>query len=259
MGKVIINKSIKKTAAGFEESFSENAYYNSQTQDSSHLTFILQQLNIEHRKRILDLGTGSGYLAFALAQHNPQCHIIGIDIVENTISRNNLLAKEKYFQNLEFISYGGEVFPFRNNCFDTIVSRYALHHFSNIDLCFRELSRVLKTKGQLFISDPTPNKMDKERFIDKYMQMKDDGHICFYSQDELMHKAKQFGFIMNNAIVTKIRFPRKEAFKYSEILNTTGPEILNAYQIEIIKEEIFITEDVLNLSFTKNDIYSRIK
>ena len=34
------------------------------------------------------------------------------------------------------------------------------------------------------MSDPAPNDDDTEHFVDEYMQMKKDGHIKFYTQDE---------------------------------------------------------------------------
>lgn len=34
------------------------------------------------------------------------------------------------------------------------------------------------------MSDPAPNDDDTEHFVDEYMQMKKDGHIKFYAQDE---------------------------------------------------------------------------
>ena len=32
----------------------------------------------------------------------------------------------------------------------------------------------------MFVSDPTPNLIEKDRFIDIFMQMKNDGHVKFY-------------------------------------------------------------------------------
>jgi ubiquinone/menaquinone biosynthesis C-methylase UbiE len=152
---------------------------------------------------------------------------------------------------LEFLSYDGEAFPFPEDYFDIVVTRYAIHHFPDIEHCFSELSRVLKSNGQLFISDPTPNKLDINRFVDKYMQMKDDGHIQFYTLEEITKIAKKFGFEKRFTTLTKIRFPRKNATKYSNLLDGAGIETLQLYEIETIKDEIFISEDVLNISFEK--------
>ena len=49
------------------------------------------------------------------------------------------------------------------------MTRYALHHFPDIERCFGEISRVLKSGGRLFISDPTPEEGDKDRLVDAFM------------------------------------------------------------------------------------------
>lgn len=71
--------SIEKTKQGFEESFKKAAYYDMQTQDASHLEAILSFLPIRPGMKILDLGTGTGYLSFAIAKRYPDCEIYGLD------------------------------------------------------------------------------------------------------------------------------------------------------------------------------------
>lgn len=78
-------ESIEKTKKSFEESFETGAFYNKQTQDKKHLELILNYLNINPGMKILDLGTGTGYLAFPLAKRYPEVNIIGLDIVEKAM------------------------------------------------------------------------------------------------------------------------------------------------------------------------------
>lgn len=59
--------SIEKTKQGFEESFKVDSYYNKQTGDKKHLELIMNCLQVETGMKILDLGTGTGYLAFPFA------------------------------------------------------------------------------------------------------------------------------------------------------------------------------------------------
>jgi len=244
-------RSIKKTIAGFEDSFSEGSYYDRQTQDADHLKMILGKLNVKSGQEILDLGTGSGYLAFPLAERHKDCEITGLDIVTKTIKKNNLKTGELGLTNLKFISYDGAAFPFENNLFDIVVTRYVLHHFPDIELSFREIGRVLKKGGRLFLSDPTPNKKDKTRFVDKYMQMKDDGHIKFYTEKEFRAFGKSAGLSKRSVIYSEIRFPRKNASAYSELLGDTDRRIKYSYKIDVIGDEIFISERVLNILFIK--------
>lgn len=127
-----------------------------------------------------------------------------------------------------------------------------MHHFPNLQDIFKEIARVLKHDGQLFISDPAPNDNDTRRFIDKFMQMKPDGHIKFYTQNEFINLAANVGLDFTNFFITEIRFPRKGADNYRELLKNYEQEVIDGYQIGIVKDEIFISEKVLNLSFVKN-------
>ncbi len=43
--------------------------------------------------KILDLGTGTGYFAFAIAQKHSQIEIVGLDIVEKTLLMNQRKAE----------------------------------------------------------------------------------------------------------------------------------------------------------------------
>ena len=90
-----------------------------------------------------------------------------------------------------------------------VITRYALHHFPNIRDTFREVGRVLKPGGILFLSDPAPNVDDTERFVDAYMQMKKDGHIKFYTKEEWQEIGEGAGLRYVDGFETSIRFPKK--------------------------------------------------
>lgn len=101
----------------------------------------------------------------------------------------------------------------------------------------------------MVISDPTLNDNDTNRFVDVYMQMKDDGHIKYYTRDEFENLAESIGLKLEYSFISKIRFPRKRSGDYYKTLNSVDANILNGYAIEIKGEEIFITQRVLNLYF----------
>ena len=136
--------SIEDTRKSFEESFASGEFYNRQTQDSDHMEKILRFVKIRGRMRILDLGCGSGYLAFPMAKNNPDIEVIGLDIVSDTLRANRSRANKEGIKNLTFVSYDGIDFPFEDDSFDLVVTRYALHHFPDIEHSIGEMSRVLK-------------------------------------------------------------------------------------------------------------------
>lgn len=247
------NESIEITKRSFEESFLTENFYNKQTQDQAHLKLILNYLKIDDGMNILDLGTGTGYLAFPVAAQYPKAEVTGLDIVETAFIRNRERAEKHGLKNLRFVSYQGTVFPFANEEFDIVITRYALHHFPAIHDTFHEINRVLKPNGILFLSDPAPNDDDKNRFVDSYMQMKNDGHIRFYTKKEWLAIGKSAGFECSDGFETHIRFPRKRqtAFGFDNLLKQFEKQVIEGYDLEILDDEIWITEKVNNLIFQK--------
>ncbi|WP_297422636.1 class I SAM-dependent methyltransferase [Clostridium sp.] len=241
---------IAKAKKQFDKDFFTEGYIDI-ISDDKHLEGILAKIDTKPNSRILDLGTGSGYLAFPLALKHKEIEVVGLDIVENTIRRNNEVVMEKGINNLTFSSYDGITIPYENNTFDAIVTRYALHHFPNIEETIKQLQRIVREGGQIYISDPTPNKIDNKRFVDKYMQLRDDGHVKFYTKEEYIELLNKYGFELENIFISKVRFPRVVSDNYYKLMKNYEEEIIKAYDIEVTEDKIFITEDVLNMSFRK--------
>lgn len=242
---------IEKARNGFDEDFAKKNYMQKRTGDDQHLKRIISSLNILPQSKILDLGTGSGYLAFPIAKINNDSEIIGLDIAVKTLIRNREKAFQMELANLSFVDYDGIDFPFESNTFDYVITRYALHHFPNIDKTFAEISRVVKCGGMLFISDPTPNEKDDIRFVDTYMQIKDDGHVKFYTKGEFIELADRHGFTIVDCFNTEIRFPSDRTEKYLKIVDGIDKSIIDSYKVDVKNEQTFITEQVLNLLFIK--------
>ncbi len=246
--------SIESTRHGFEESFAAGTFYNRQTQDSEHLERILGFAKISEGMRILDLGTGSGYLSFPIAKNNPGCEVIGLDIVNTALEANRMRADSEGIKNLYFISYDGIDFPFEEKSFDLVVTRYALHHFPDIEHSIGEVSRVLKSGGMLFISDPCPNECDTERFVDDYMRLKKDGHIKFYTRDEWIDICRRQGLVAVDSFNSSIRFPKKKdtAYGYEEVLKKHDKTVIDSYNLLETDTELYLTEQVNNILFSRS-------
>lgn len=166
---------------------------------------------------------------------------------------NRYKAQEENLQNISFITYNGIEFPFDDNEFDMVISRYALHHFPDIHKSISEVSRVIKPNGFLFISDPTPNINDTSRFVDEYMQLKKDGHVRFYSDVEWIQICGEYGLQLSKSFDSVIRFPKKKdtAYGFNELLKKHDPNIIKSYELEVVGNEIYVTEKVNNILFCK--------
>jgi release factor glutamine methyltransferase len=71
--------------------------------------------------QILDLGTGSGAIALAIARERPLCHVVATDISEDALSVARLNARQMSIPNVEFYA-GSWIEPVAGREFDLIVS-----------------------------------------------------------------------------------------------------------------------------------------
>lgn len=139
----------------------------------SMLDEFIQKTAIKDHERVLDIGTGSGYIAIHLAKQVTESTIIGIDkfdlktdgriqwfIEELKINFfGNTLHHAKQNVNIEHVQDTVEFvradllkpFPFDSGFFDVVVSSQFLYCISSnqINHVLSEIDRVLKSQGRL--------------------------------------------------------------------------------------------------------------
>jgi ubiquinone/menaquinone biosynthesis C-methylase UbiE len=103
---------------------------------------------------VIDLGSGAGNDAF-IARHETgdTGKVIGIDFTPAMIEKARHNAEVRGFHNVEFRQGDIEKIPAGGNLADVIVSNCVLNLVPNKDGVFKEIFRVLKTKGHFSISD----------------------------------------------------------------------------------------------------------
>ena len=101
---------------------------------------------------ILDLATGTGDLAIALAKRNPQAHIIGMDISEKMLDIGKAKVAQQMMENQIELGLGDAAsLPFEDNRFDAVTVAFGVRNFENLGKGLSEISRVLKPGGQAVI------------------------------------------------------------------------------------------------------------
>ena len=105
-------------------------------------------------KSVLDVGCGSGGPAIVLAQETDASVIVAIDIQQALLDQGASFARKAAVSSrLEFKLVEPGPLPFEDNTFDVVFSKVSLIHFSDKELIYREIIRVLRPCGAFVASD----------------------------------------------------------------------------------------------------------
>jgi len=105
------------------------------------------------RGRILDVGTGPGYLCLHISRIAPGSEVIGMDISGDMIRIALRNAERANVKNVRFIIEDANKMSFGNETFDLVVSTGSLHHWKEPVRVINEIHRVLKRGGKALIYD----------------------------------------------------------------------------------------------------------
>tara|TARA_R110000868_G_scaffold118221_4_gene313700 strand:+ start:4716 stop:5444 length:729 start_codon:yes stop_codon:yes gene_type:complete len=98
-------------------------------------------------KTILDIATGTGDLAIALAKTNAT-KIIGLDISSGMLDVGKQKIIKKKLQNtIDMVLGDSENMPFEDSTFDAITVAFGVRNFETLEKGLSEILRVLKPNG----------------------------------------------------------------------------------------------------------------
>ena len=100
---------------------------------------------------LLDVGTGPGHTAIAFAPHVKMA--VASDPSIPMLQQVPLVATRKGVDNVVSVAVDAHAIPFSYGVFDLVTCRVAAHHFRDIGLAVREMARVCKVGGRVFVVD----------------------------------------------------------------------------------------------------------
>ena len=102
--------------------------------------------------QVIELGCGSARLARDLLARHPDARVTGLEVDAIQHARNLAAPAER----LSFIAAGAEAIPLPEAQFDLALMLKSLHHvpLALMDQALREVHRVLRTGGHLYVSEP---------------------------------------------------------------------------------------------------------
>jgi ubiquinone/menaquinone biosynthesis C-methylase UbiE len=131
-------------------------------------------------ERALDVGTGAGALAFALAPLVRE--VVGLDPVPELLD----LARERGLPNTQFVEGDGTALPFPDGAFDLTGTHRTLHHVTRPDLIVAELARVTRPGGRVLVVDQlAPDDPGEAAALHEFESARDPSHARLLTDGEL--------------------------------------------------------------------------
>ena len=127
---------------------------------SEGITPLLDEVKVSAGDRVLDVGTGPGPVAAAVAERGAKP--IGLDFSETMLTE-----ARRGHPDIEFRAGSGEALPFGDNAFDVVVGNFVLHHSGAPDKVMTEACRVLRPRGRMGFTvwaDPSKNRPKASSF-----------------------------------------------------------------------------------------------
>ena len=144
----------------------------------------------------LDVATGTGHTAFALAAHTSS--VVGIDLTTEMLAEAKQLRASQAVPNVVFCASDVHHLPFVEGSFDLVTCRRAAHHFSRIAVALQEMHRILRVGGRLVVDDRS---VPEDDFVDQCMntldRFHDHSHVRQYRPSEWVKMVETHGFVVD--------------------------------------------------------------
>ncbi|MDC0495982.1 class I SAM-dependent methyltransferase [Planktomarina temperata] len=148
-----------------------------------------------HEKRVLEIGSSDGSLAFATMQ-NARSYI-GLDISDLAVDNANKFANQKELNTFKFTVGDAHNLSFPDDDFDVVVAISILHHL-DLERTLPEIRRVLKSEGVLISREP----LDANPLFNFYRRLTPSSRTA----DELPLTDQDLKILLDNFNIKYIRY-----------------------------------------------------
>ena len=196
---------MKSVHTSVREQFSQHAEYYAQS--SAHaqgdtLEVILEFADAKGTEKTLDIATGTGFTAFALAPKVSD--VVATDLTPEMVAKAAELAQEQDIINVMFSVAAAESLPFATASFDLVTCRLAPHHFQDVPKFLSEVHRVLRKEGLFCLVDSvSPESQALIAWQNRVEKLRDDSHVFGYPPSQWDKMIEDAGFEIEKTAHTR--------------------------------------------------------
>ncbi|HEU5439372.1 MAG TPA: methyltransferase domain-containing protein [Ktedonobacterales bacterium] len=133
--------------------------------------------------RALDVSTGGGHTALALAPH--VAHVTASDLTPEMLAAARRHLTAQHVTTVDFVVADAERLPFLDATYDVVTVRIAPHHYADATRAVREMARVLVPGGRLVIVDNiAPDDRALDALVNDWERRRDSSHVRAYTTAE---------------------------------------------------------------------------
>lgn len=119
--------------------------------DESVRDILLNSGILNKKMHVVDLGAGDGYLSRAISEHVDR--VTAVDISAEMLRELQKKANSEGKGNIGGLECDGRDIPLPDSSVDLICSNMYLHHIEDPETAIREMKRLLKPGGKVFLAD----------------------------------------------------------------------------------------------------------
>jgi ubiquinone/menaquinone biosynthesis C-methylase UbiE len=165
-------------------------------------------------ERALDVGTGAGTLALALAPLVGE--VVGVDVVAALLER----ARAKAPANVTFVEGDATDLPFDLGSFDLVCTRRTLHHILHPERAIAEMVRVAALGGLVFVDDQiAPADPLAALELDRFERARDPSHTRTLPDVDFRQLFEANGLVL---LRTRYQTHRRELGYYLSLAGCEG-------------------------------------
>ncbi|HEX5158258.1 MAG TPA: methyltransferase domain-containing protein [Ktedonobacterales bacterium] len=131
----------------------------------------------------LDISTGGGHTALALAPH--VAHMTASDLTPRMLAAARDFLTASGVTNASYVIADAESLPFLDAGFDLVTVRIAPHHYASVTAAVGEMARVLRPGGRLVVIDNVaPEDVTLDALGNRWEKRRDPSHVRNYTVSE---------------------------------------------------------------------------
>jgi ubiquinone/menaquinone biosynthesis C-methylase UbiE len=201
----------------------------------------------------LDIATGAGHTALALAPH--VARVVAYDLTPEMLQETERNARARGLGNVDTRQGVAEDLPFSDASFDIVTVRQAPHHFADIRRAVREMARVVRPEGRVVVVDSTsPEDDELDRQYNHIEKLRDPSHVRNYRSSEWRAMMKESGLRVETLVVdyylengrpmdfaawtARMKTPPGAVAELRRLFRNASPQLRAALNIEIAGDRI---------------------